>query len=165
MRTIDNINSLNKSEFLSIFGNVFEKTESVALKVFELKPFKNLDDIVSKMLKIYEEYDRDKILQILNSHPELAIEKKLTTESKLEQTSANLNECSEEEFEEFKKLNLEYKTKFGFPFIIAVKGKNKKEILVNFRERIQNDLNKEFFEAKNQVKKIASFRLKDILSI
>ena len=164
MRTIDNINDLNKSEFLSIFGNVFEKTESVALKVFELKPFKDSDDIVSKMLKIYEEYDRDKILKILNSHPELAIEKKLTNESKLEQTSANLNECSEEEFEEFKKLNLEYKTKFGFPFIIAVKGKNKNEILVNFRERIQNDLNKEFFKAKNQVKKIASLRLKDILS-
>ena len=164
MRTIDNINDLNKSEFLSIFGNVFEKTESVALKVFELKPFKDSDDIVSKMLKIYEEYDRDKILQILNSHPESAIEKKLTDESKLEQTSANLNECSEEEFEEFKKLNIEYKTKFGFPFIIAVKGKNKNEILVNFRERIQNDLNKEFLEAKNQVKKIASFRLKDILS-
>ena len=164
MRTIDNINSLNKSEFLLIFGNVFEKTESVALKVFELKPFKDLDDIISKMLKIYEEYDRDKILEILNSHPELAVEKKLTTESKLEQTSANLNECSEEEFKEFRKLNIEYKTKFGFPFIIAVKGKNKNEILVNFRERIQNDLNKEFFEAKNQVKKIASFRLKDILS-
>jgi Uncharacterized protein conserved in bacteria len=77
MRTIDNINGLNKSEFLSIFGNVFEKTESVALKVFELKPFKDSNDIVSKMLKIYEGYDKDKILQILNSHPELAIEKKI----------------------------------------------------------------------------------------
>ena len=165
MRTIDNINSLNKAEFLSIFGNVFEKTESVALKVFELKPFKDFDDIILKMLNIYEEYDRDKILEILNSHPELVIEKKLTTDSKLEQNSANLNECSKEEFKEFIKLNIEYKTKFGFPFIIAVKGKNKNEILVNFRERIQNDLNKEFFEAKNQVKKIASFRLKDILSI
>ena len=164
MNSIDKINTLDKSDFLGIFGNVFEKTESVALKVFDLKPFKNFDDIVSNMLKIYEEYDRDKILEILNSHPELAVEKKLTTESKLEQTSANLNECSEEEFEEFRKLNIEYKTKFGFPFIIAVKGKNKNEILVNFRERIQNDLNKEFLEAKNQVKKIASFRLKDILS-
>ena len=165
MRTIDNINSLNKSEFLSIFGNVFEKTESVALKVFDLKPFKDFDDIVSNMLKIYEEYDRDKILEILNSHPELAVEKKLTTESELEQTSANLNECSEEEYEEFRKLNIEYKSKFGFPFIIAVKGKNKNEILINFRKRIQNDLNNEFFEAKNQVKKIASFRLKDVVSI
>ena len=165
MRTIDNINSLNKSEFLLIFGNVFEKTDSVALKVFELKPFKDFDDIISRMLKIYEQYDRDKIFEILNSHPELAIEKKLTIDSKLEQTSANLNECSEEEFKEFRKLNIEYKTKFGFPFIIAVKGKNKNEILVNFRERIKNDLNKEFFEAKIQVKKIASFRLEDILSI
>ena len=56
------------------------------------------------------------------------------------------------------------KKKFGFPFIIAVKGKNKNEILNNFKKRIQNDLNSEFIEAKDQVKKIASFRLKDILS-
>ena len=164
MRTIDNINSLNKSEFLSIFGNVFEKTESVALKVFELKPFKDFDDIISKILKIYEEYDRDKILEILNSHPELAIEKKLTTDSKLEQTSANLNECSEEEFDEFKKLNLEYKNKFRFPFIIAVKGKSKTEILNNFRQRILNDVESEFKEAKKQVKKIATFRLNEIIN-
>ena len=165
MRTIDNINDLEKSNFLSIFGNVFEKTESVALEVFELKPFIDFNDIIIKMLNIYESYERDKILKILNSHPELAVAKKLTSDSKSEQTLAKLNECSNDEFKEFKKLNIEYKTKFGFPFIIAVKGKNKNEILVNFRERIQNDLNKEFFEAKNQVKKIASFRLKDILSI
>ncbi len=164
MRTIDNINSLNKSEFLSIFGNVFEKTESVALKVFELKPFKDFDDIISKMQKIYEEYDKVKILEILNSHPELAIEKKLTTDSKLEQTSANLNECSEEEFDEFKKLNLEYKNKFRFPFIIAVKGKSKTEILNNFRQRILNDVESEFKEAKKQVKKIATFRLNEIIN-
>ena len=164
MRTIDNINSLNKSEFLSIFGNVFEKTESVALKVFELKPFKDFDDIISKMQKIHEEYDKVKILEILNSHPELAIEKKLTTDSKLEQTSANLNECSEEEFDEFKKLNLEYKNKFRFPFIIAVKGKSKTEILNNFRQRILNDVESEFKEAKKQVKKIATFRLNEIIN-
>ena len=162
MRTIDNINGLNKSEFLSIFGNVFEKTESVAVKVFKLKPFKDFDDIVSKMLNIYESYDKDKILEILNSHPELAVEKKLTTESELEQTSANLNECSEEEYEEFRKLNIEYKSKFGFPFIIAVKGKNKNEILENFRNRINNDYKKEFQEAKQQVMKIALFRLNEI---
>ena len=162
MRTIDNINDLNKSDFLSIFGNVFEKTESVALKAFELKPFKDFDDIVSNMLKIYEEYDRDKILEILNSHPELAVAKKLTSESKSEQASAKLNECSNDEYEEFKKLNLEYKKKFNFPFIIAVKGKNKNEILNNFRQRILNDVEIEFLEAKKQVKKIASFRLKEI---
>ena len=53
MRTIDNINDLNKSDFLSIFGNVFEKTESVALETFELKPFKDFNDIIIKMLSIY----------------------------------------------------------------------------------------------------------------
>ena len=164
MRTINNINDLNKSDFLSLFGNVFEKTESVASKAFELKPFKDFDDIIAKMLNIYENYERGKILEILNSHPELVVAKKLTFESKSEQASSKLNECSDVEYDEFKKLNIEYKKKFGFPFIIAVKGKNKNEILNNFRNRIQNDLNSEFIEAKNQVKKIASLRLKDIFS-
>jgi len=164
MRTIDNINDLNKSDFLSIFGNVFEKTESVALEAFELKPFKDFDDIIVKMLNIYERYGKDKILEILNSHPELAIEKKLTSESKSEQASAKLNECSSNEYEEFKKLNLEYKKKFNIPFIIAVKGKVKNEILNNFRQRISNDVEGEFLEAKKQVKKIATFRLNEIIN-
>jgi len=62
----------------------------------------------------------------------------------------------------FKKLNIEYKKKFNFPFIIAVKGKNKNEILNNFRQRIQSDIESEFLEAKKQVKKIATFRLNEI---
>ena len=67
MRTIDNINNLNKADFLLIFGNVFEKTESVALEAFKSKPFKDFDDIIFKMLNIYEGYPKDKILEILNS--------------------------------------------------------------------------------------------------
>ena len=65
MRTIDNINNLNKADFLLIFGNVFEKTESVALEAFKSKPFKDFDDIILKMLNIYESYPKDKILEIL----------------------------------------------------------------------------------------------------
>jgi len=164
MRTIDNINDLNKSDFLSIFGNVFEKTESVASEAFESKPFKNLEDIMFKMLNIYESYKKDKILKILNAHPELAVAKKMTSESISEQASAKLNECSNEEYEEFKRLNSEYKKKFNFPFIIAVKGKNKKEILNNFRQRISNGVEDEFLEAKKQVKKIATFRLNEIIN-
>ena len=164
MGTIDNINKLNKSEFLSIFGNVFEKTESVALEAFELKPFRDFEDIIYKMLNIYEKYGKDKIFEILNLHPELAVAKKLTSESKSEQASAKLNECSGDEYEEFKKLNLKYKEKFNFPFIIAVKGKDKNEILNNFRQRISNDVEDEFLEAKKQVKKIATFRLNEIIN-
>jgi len=163
MRTIDNINDLNKSDFLSIFGNVFEKTESVALEAFESKPFKNFDDIVLKMLNIYENYEKDKILEILNAHPELAVAKKMTLESISEQASAKLNQCSKDEYEEFKRLNKDYKKKFGFPFIIAVKEKNKDEILNNFRHRVKNNPEVEFIEAKLQVKKIASLRLNEIL--
>ena len=69
-----------------------------------------------------------------------------------------------EEFHEFQSLNLEYRKKFGFPFILAVKGKKKEEILKNFRQRFENDANKEFNEAKEQVKKIADFRLKELIS-
>ena len=74
-----------------------------------------------------------------------------------------MKECTTQEFDEFKKLNIEYKKKFNFPFIIAVKGKNKNEILNYFRERIKNSLDEEFFEAKKQVKKIATFRLEEII--
>ncbi len=91
------------------------------------------------------------------------VEKKLTSNSKSEQKNAKLNECTNDEYNEFKKLNIEYKKKFDFPFIIAVKGKNRTEILASFRERIKNSLDEEFFEAKNQVRKIASFRLEEIL--
>ena len=163
MITIEKINNLNKSDFLGIFGNVFEKSDWIAEKVFDLKPFKNNEDICLKIIGIYENSDKNIILRILNSHPELVVEKKLTSNSKSEQSNARLNECTNEEYNEFKKLNIDYKNKFNFPFIIAVKGKHKTEILNSFKQRIQNSLDEEFFEAKKQVKKIASFRLEEIL--
>ena len=163
MIDIKKINSLDKSEFLSIFGNVFEKSKWISEKVFDKKPFKNLESFVSEIIGIYENSDNKTILEILNLHPELAIEKKLTTDSEVEQSKANLKQCTPEEFDQFKKLNIEYKKKFNFPFIIAVKGKNKNEILNYFRERINNSLDEEFLEAKKQVKKIATFRLEEII--
>ena len=163
MKLTKNINLLKKKEFLSIFGNIFEKSDWIADEVFNLKPFKNSNDLVIKMMDVYENINNEEMIKIFNSHPQLAIEKKLTSFSSKEQTGAKLNECSKEEFEEFEKLNADYKKKYGFPFIIAVKGKNKDEILNNFRQRIQNNFEIEFNEAKNQVKKIASSRLEGIL--
>ena len=163
MIDIEKINSLDKSEFLSIFGNVFEKSKWISEKVFDKKPFKNLESFVSEIIGIYENSDNKTILKILNLHPELAVEKKLTADSEVEQNKANLKQCTPGEFDEFKKLNIEYKKKFNFPFIIAVKGKNKNEIINYFRERINNSLEEEFLEAKKQVKKIATFRLEEII--
>ena len=163
MKLTKNINLLKKKEFLSIFGNIFEKSDWIADEVFNLKPFKNSNDLVIKMMDVYENINNEEMIKIFNSHPQLAIEKRLTSFSSKEQTGAKLNDCSKEEFEEFEKLNSDYKKKYGFPFIIAVKGKNKDEILNNFRQRIQNDFEIEFNEAKYQVKKIASLRLEGIL--
>jgi len=163
MDSIDKFNKLSKTEFISIFGNIFEKTEWIAERCYESKPYNNPDELVSKMMKIFENSEKEKHLEILNSHPDLVVEKRLTENSKNEQKNASLNQCSDKEFLEFKNLNEEYKKKFGFPFIIAVKGKNKEEILNSFRQRITNNINLEFEEAKKQVKKIASFRLGEII--
>ena len=165
MKLTKNINLLKKKEFLSIFGNIFEKSDWIADEVFNFKPFKDSNDLIIKMMNIYENTNNEKIIKIFNLHPQLAIEKKLTSFSSKEQTGAKLNNCSKEELEEFERLNADYKKKFGFPFIIAVKGKNKSEILNNFRHRIKNNSKIEFDEAKVQVKKIASVRLEEILEI
>jgi len=163
MDSINKVNKLNKSDFISIFGNVFEKTEWIAEKCYNSKPFNNVQELVNKMMETFENSIKEKHLEILNSHPDLAVKKKLTKESENEQANANLNQCTNEEFEEFNRLNEKYKKKFGFPFIIAVKGKNKNEILNIFRQRITNNINLEFEEAKKQVKKIATFRLSEII--
>jgi len=163
MNSIDKVNKLSKSDFISIFGNVFEKTEWIAQKSYDSKPYKNFEELFSEMMKVFENSNKESHIIILNVHPDLAVEKKLTKDSKKEQKNSNLNQCTEKEFLEFKKLNEEYKKKFGFPFIIAVKGKNKEEILNSFRQRITNNINLEFIEAKKQVKKIAIFRLSEII--
>ena len=163
MILIEKINKMTKSEFVSVFGNVFEKTIWIAVRAYELKPFKNCEELSSKFLEIYENSTKEKQLEIFNSHPNLVVERILTEDSKKEQNSSGLDQCSREEFEEFKKLNIEYKKKFLFPFIIAVKGKNRSEILNNFRQRIANNINSEFIETKKQVKKIANFRLDEII--
>ena len=116
------------------------------------------------MINIFESCSKEKKLEILNAHPDLADKAKfafLTPDSKKEQNSVGLDKCTEEEFKEFKHLNLTYK-KFGFPFILAVKGKGKIEILDNFRKRINSEPQTEFEEAIKQVKKIASLRLEDL---
>ena len=162
MELTKNINLLSKKEFLSIFGNIFEKSQWITEKVFELKPFLDSKDLTNKMINIYENSSNEKVIQIFNLHPKLAIEKNLASFSSKEQTDAKLNKCTKEELIDFENLNLKYEKKFGFPFIFAVRDKNKNQILNNFRSRIKNNFNMEFKEAKTQVKNIASFRLIEI---
>ena len=161
---INKINKLSQGEFSKVFANIFENTRWIAEELYKQKPFKNFKELSLKILNIFETTTKEKHLIILNAHPDLANKTKislLTPDSLKEQLGAGLDQCTEEEFNEFKKLNDTYK-KFGFPFILAVKGKTKIEILNNFRKRISSDPEIEFNEAVKQVKQIAKFRLKEL---
>ena len=105
MKITKDLNTLTKSEFITIFGSIFEKSEWIANETFELKPFKNSKDLADKMINIYDSCSVDKILKILNLHPKLAIEKKLSSFSSKEQTGAELDKCSKEELIEKSGLN------------------------------------------------------------
>jgi len=125
---INKINKLPQSEFIKIFANIFENARWIAEELYVQKPFNDFEELSSKILNIFENATKDKQLKILNAHPDLANKTKislLTPNSLKEQTSAGLDQCTEEEFDEFKHLNEQYKKKFGFPFILAVKEKIK----------------------------------------
>ena len=161
---INKINKLTESEFVKVFANIFEKAKWIAEELYNHRPFNNFQELSSKMISIFEDATNEKKLKILNDHPNLADKTKiniLTQDSLKEQTGSGLDQCSEEEFNEFKKLNDTYK-KFGFPFILAVKGKTKNVILNIFKKRISSDPETEFDEAIKQVKQIAISRLKEL---
>ena len=161
---INKINKLAKIEFIKVFANIFENSKWIAEELYEQRPFESFEDLSTKMILSFKNATKEKKLEVFNKHPSLADKTKigsLTKDSLNEQTVAKLDQCNEEEFEEFKNLNLEYK-KFGFPFILAVKGKSKNKILENFRERINSDQQKEFDEATKQVTQIASLRFEEL---
>ena len=161
---INKINKLPQSEFIKVFANIFENARWIAEELYKQKPFGDFNELSSKMMNIFEMSSKEKKLKILNDHPDLGNKTKvssLTPDSLQEEKNAGLDQCTKEEFNEFKKLNDAYK-KFGFPFILAIKDKNKIEILNNFRARINSKPQIEFEEAIRQVKKIASLRLEDL---
>ena len=161
---INKINKLPQSEFIKVFANIFENARWIAEELYKQKPFGDFQELSSKMMNIFEISSKEKKIEILNDHPDLGNKVKiglLTADSLKEQKNAGLDQCTKEEFSELKKLNDTYK-KFGFPFILAVKGKSKIEILNNFRTRINSKPQIEFEEAIRQVKKIASLRLENL---
>ena len=162
---INKTNNLSKAEFTQMFGNIFENASWITKKLYRKKPFSSFQDLSEKMISIFEDSNNENKLKIIKSHPDLADKtniSSLTPDSNKEQSGVGLDKCTEEEFNEFKNLNLKYKNKFGFPFIIAVKGKGKSEILDNFRKRISLDKKIELDEAITQVKQIANLRLNEV---
>ena len=162
---------MNKTTFLAKFSAVYEHSPWVAEAVFDAVADSSTDEAESlseRFRSVFLEADPELQLATLRAHPQLvcalAEPVDLTMESVSEQTGAGLDQCSDAELAEFARLNAAYMEKFGFPFIIAVRGRDRYKILNLFRMRLQNDAVLEYQTALLQVCQIARFRIQDILN-
>jgi len=105
---------------------------------------------------------REMRLALIRAHPELASRTRMAQASAREQSGAGLDHCSPAEFEAFQRLNGAYNARFGFPFVVAVKGLTRAEILATFEARLANDSDTEFATAIAQIHRIAGFRLAEL---
>ncbi len=153
----------DKTAFIKKYGGVYEHSPWIAEAAFDANA-KTPAQIKEAMKAAVEAAPHDKQLALIRAHPDLAVAQGLTAASTSEQAGAGLNQCTPQELAEFQKLNAEYKEKFGFPFIVAVRGLQRAEILEQFRQRINNNTETEFSTALVQIHKIAGFRLSAIYS-
>ena len=165
---IQDVNNLSSDEFIENFNNIFEKTSSIAISSEKKRPFNNKNDIIEVFINEFDDLNIDSKKNVLINHPDLGNKLKITNDltetSKNEQKNVGLDNCTEDEFLLFKRMNDEYKLKFSIPFIFAVKGANKSVIIDEFKRRLTNEsIVLEIDEAIKQVKKIAKFRLDEII--
>ncbi|WP_026481345.1 allantoinase PuuE [Ahrensia sp. 13_GOM-1096m] len=161
---------MSRQEFIDHYGSIFEHSPWIAERAFddELSPAHNTAiGLHSALTRKFRSASENERLDVLKAHPDLAgklaAAKRLTAESSAEQASAGLDALTQEEHATFTRLNDKYTEKFGFPFIIAVKGLDKNQILSSFKQRVENKRDREFETACKQVERIALLRLKDIL--
>ena len=165
---IQDVNNLSSEEFIKSFNNIFEKTSSISISSEKKRPFNNKKEMIETFINEFDNLNIDSKKNVLKNHPDLGnklkIASDLTEMSKNEQINVGLDNCTEDEFLLFKKMNDEYKSKFSIPFIFAVKGANKSIIIDEFKRRlIIENIELEIEEAIKQVKKIAKFRLNEII--
>jgi 2-oxo-4-hydroxy-4-carboxy-5-ureidoimidazoline decarboxylase len=163
--------AMDREAFVAAFGGVFEHSPWIAEEVYARGLTDALDDIAglhNAFMEAIEEAGHDRQLALLRAHPDLAgrlaVRGELTEASTSEQASAGLDRCTPEEFAEFQRLNDAYKEKFGFPFIVAVRGMTREAILDAFRKRVDHEAEWEFQEALRQVGRIALLRLEALFA-
>ncbi len=158
--------TLDRAAFVAAYGGVYEHSPWVAEALFDAG-LTAADDsaaaLAARMAQTVEAAEDGAKLALLRAHPELAgrlaVAGALTADSTAEQASAGLDRCTPEEFAEFHALNGRYRARFGFPFIVAVRGLGRQDILAAFRRRAGNDRAAEFAAALAQVHRIARLRL------
>ncbi len=160
------IEQFDRNTFVNRYGGLYEHSPWIAEAAWEkIKDQTSItvDSLRSQLKIIVDSASEEQQLALLCAHPELAgiaaINGELTAESTDEQASARLDLCSDAEYEKFQNLNKQYNNRFSFPFILAVRGRSRVEILEAFESRLHNTVDQEFYTAIEQVHQIASMRL------
>lgn len=162
--TIDAVNALERKEFVTRFGGVFEHSPWVAEAAVEKRPFNDRCDLHAKMIEALRKAGRGSQVSLIGAHPDLGeLVAKLTEASKREQASAGMNDIGPEQLALFHRKNAAYRERFGFPFVICARLNNPDTILNALDRRISNDRETEVDAALEEIAKIASLRLADLV--
>ena len=157
------LSELSEAAFVAVLADVFEHSPWVAAGAYSARPFRSLDELHGAMCRVVEAAGTEAQLRLIRAHPDLAgkaaLAGALTAASSTEQAGAGLDRLTEAEYRRFHKLNDRYRARFGFPFILAVKGHSKTSILAAFETRLANSPEAERGEALAQIYQIARFRL------
>lgn len=159
------VNALAPEDFVARFGDVAEHSPWVAETAAAMRPFADRDAMIAGFAAAIETAPEARRLALIRAHPDLAGRAArvgdMAEDSRKEQAGAGLGALTETEFERFIGLNDAYRAKFGFPFVLAVKGATKTVILEAFEARLPNAPEVEFAEAIGQIVRIVRFRLED----
>lgn len=157
------LNTASREEFVARLGGVFEHSPWVAERAFERRPFATRAALHAAMTRAVEEAGPERQLALIRVHPELAgraaVRGEMTDFSRQEQGGSGLLDCSPEEFARLQDLNRRYVERFGFPFILAVRGLDRAAIIEAFARRVGNTREAEMAEALRQIARIAGLRL------
>lgn len=166
--TLAAVNRMDQDAFVASFGDIAEHSPWVAIVAERARPYLDRTAMVTAFVEAVGAADRAAQLALLREHPDLAgraaIAGELALESRNEQAGAGLDRMSAAEYERFSRLNGAYRDRHGIPFILAVKGATKDQILDAFEARLDNPADTEFATALTQVQRIIRFRLEDRVS-
>lgn len=160
--TIDELNALDRDPFVQAMGWVFEHSPWVAERAWERRPFAGVEGLGEAMTEQVARAAIDEQIALIRAHPDLGTRARVSSASGQEQAGAGLDRLTAEEFERLHRLNSEYRDRFGFPFLFAVKGSTKYDILQALETRLRSSPKEEFQEALRQVYRIAGFRLQEM---
>ena len=161
--TLDELNTGSREGFVAALAAIFEDSPWTAERAWRHRPFASLEALHQAMMAEVSASSRGQQLALLRAHPDLGTRARLTAASAGEQAGAGLDRLTPSEFDRLQELNTSYREKFGFPFLFAVKGSTKHDVLAALAARLPATVDEEFAEALRQVSRIAWFRLQDMV--